>query len=62
MKVPAALLPTKDGELLEGEAILNPGTMIYIPKTKEEVINRLKEAGVKFHEQKAPMEESNKAK
>ncbi len=60
--MPAALLPTKDGEFVEGPALLNPGTMIYIPKTKAEVIERLKEAGVKFHEPKTPLEEINKAK
>lgn len=46
--VAAVLLPNKDGELVAGPALLNPGTMIYIPKTGEEVIERLKAAGVKF--------------
>lgn len=50
VEIPSALLPDKNGELLEGKAVLNPGTMIYIPKTKEEVVQRLKDAGVKFAE------------
>lgn len=44
-------MPDKDGALVEGAATLPAGTLIRIPKGREELIDTLKAAGVKVNGQ-----------
>lgn len=45
-----AAFPDANGKLIIGKTRLTPGTLIHLPKTKQEVIDTLKGAGAKFEE------------